>query len=242
MFATNFLGILMGGIAVLSTREPYLRQKLLSSRQSKFTLLTAILLIIGILAPLYEGSRRQRSILQAQQIQDKTAQIKRDVEQLIVDFLTSKTLTFKANLAGVSLDLSGPGTTQVIDVSVYTGKPGLPSFEQVEQVQALINQKIGQALDVNFQLRVQRIPITVVSGSELFDNLRLETERTNVEERLKSLEKQLQTLREIPIDEPKIQPEQSPERSTSIRSAKGIGNALAPNNDATEGYHLIRPE
>ena len=53
MFATNFLGILIGGIAVLSTREPYLRQKLLSSRQSKFTLLTAILLIIGILAPLY---------------------------------------------------------------------------------------------------------------------------------------------------------------------------------------------
>ena len=53
MFATNFLGILRGGIAVLSRREPYLRQKLLSSRQSKFTLLTAILLIIGILAPLY---------------------------------------------------------------------------------------------------------------------------------------------------------------------------------------------
>ena len=57
MFATNFLGILMGGIAVLSTREPYLRQKLLSNRQSKFALLAAILLIIGILAPFYEGSR-----------------------------------------------------------------------------------------------------------------------------------------------------------------------------------------
>ena len=82
----------------------------------------------------------------------------------------------------------------------------------------------------------------MVSGSEQLDNLRLETERTNVEERLNSLEKQLQTLREIPIDEPKIQPEQSPERSTSIRSAKGIGNVLAPNNDATEGYHPLRPE
>ena len=159
MFATNFLGILMGGIAVLSTREPYLRQKLLSNRQSKFAIPTATLLILGILAPLYEGSRRQRSILQAQQIQDKTAQIKRDVEQLIADFLTHNSLTFEANLAGVSLDFCGPGSTRVTDVSVYTGEPGLASFEQVEQVHALINQKIGQTLNVNFQLRVQRIPI-----------------------------------------------------------------------------------
>ena len=242
MFATNFLGILMGGIAVLSTREPYLRQKLLNNRQSKFALLAPILLIIGILAPLYEGSRRQRSILQAQQIQDKTVQITRDAEQLIADFLTRKILTFKANITGISLDLCGPSSTRVIDVSVYTGEPGLPSFEQVEQVQTWINQKIGQALNINFQLRVQRIPITVVSGSEQFDKLRLETERTNVEERLKILEKQLQILREIPTDEQKIQPEHSPERSPSRPSEKGIGDALAPNNGATERYDLLRPE
>ena len=242
LFTTNFLGILMGGIAVLGTREPYLRQKLLSNRQSKFALFIALLLIIGILTPLYEGSRRQRNILQAQKIQDKTAQIKRDVERLIADFLTRKTLTFKTNLAGVSLELNGQSTTRVIDVSVYSTELGIPSFEQVEQVQALINQRIGQALNVNFQLRVQRIPITVVSGSEQFVNLHLEIEQTNVEERLKKLEKQLQTLREIPVDEPRIQPEQSPERSTSIPSAKGNENALAPNHDATEGYHLLKPE
>ena len=242
LFTTNFLGILMGGIAVLGIREPYLRQKLFRNRQSKFALSIALLLIIGILTPLYEGSRRQRNILQAQQIKDKTDQIQRDVEQLIADFLTRKTLTFNANLAGVSLDLNGQSATRVIDVSVYTAEPGIPSFEQVEQVQALINQRIGQVLNVNFQLRVQRIPITMVSGSEQFDNLHLETEQTNLEERLKALEKQLQTLREIPVDASRIQPEQSPERSTSIPSAKENGNPLAPNNDATEGYQLLRPE
>ena len=82
----------------------------------------------------------------------------------------------------------------------------------------------------------------MVSGSEQFDNLHLETEQTNLEERLKTLEKQLQTLREIPVDASRLQPEQSPERSTSIPSAKENGNPLAPNNDATEGYHLLRPE
>ena len=242
LFTTNFLGILMGGIAVLGTREPYLRQKLFRNRQSKFALSIALLLIIGILTPLYEGSRRQRNILRAQQVKDKTEQIKRDVERLIADFLIRKTLTFKANLAGVSLDLNGQSATRVIDVSVYTAEPGIPSFEQVEQVQALINQRIGQVLNVNFQLRVQRIPITMVSGSEQFDNLHLETEQTNLEERLKTLEKQLQTLREIPVDTLRIQPEQSPERSTSIPSAEENGNPLAPNNDATEAYHLLRPE
>ena len=229
LFTTNFLGILMGGIAVLGAREPYLRQKLFSNRQSKFALSIALLLIIGILTPLYEGSRRQRNILQAQQIKDKTDQIKRDVEQLIADFLTRKTLTFNANLAGVSLDLNGQSATRVIDVSVYSTEQGIPSFEQVEQVQALINQRIGRALNVNFQLRVQRIPVTVVSGSEQFDNLRLTTQPEDIEERLKTLEQQLQTLRSIPMNDPSIQPDPRSNKSTAIPSAEG--NAKEPTED-----------
>lgn len=202
LFAANFLGILMGGIAVLSARERYLRQKLLKSRRSKVALLTAFLLSIGILTPLYEGTRQQRRRLQAQQIKDKTEEIRRDVESLIAEFLRRKTLTFNANLASVSLDLSKPGTTRIIDVAVYATEPGIPSFEQVEQVQALINQRIGQPLNASFQLRVQRIPITVVNGSEQQTTLSLNEQRDNVEERLKTLEQQLKTLRSTQLDDP----------------------------------------
>ena len=117
----------------------------------------------------------------------------------------------------------------MIDVSVYSTEQGIPSFEQVEQVQALINQRIGRPLNVNFQLRVQRIPVTVVSGSEQFDNLRLTTQPEDIEERLKTLEQQLQKLRSIPMNDPSIQPDPRSNKSTAIPSAEG--NAKEPTED-----------
>ena len=235
MFAANLLGIVMGGIGVLCLREPYLRQKLFNNRQSKLALLTAGVLSIGILTPLYEGSRRQRRILREQQIQEKTEQIQRDVESLIAEFLMRKTLTFNANLASVSLDRNGQQSPRIIDVAVYATDPGIPSFEQVEQVQTLINQRIGQPLNATFQLRVQRIPITVVSGSEQQNQLSRTNQQTNVEERLKNLEQQLQTLRSIPMVPPSPESElpsagNTPSDSSSEDvSPPAAENASAPN-------------
>lgn len=200
LFAANLLGIVMGGIAVLVCRERFLRRRLVRSRRGQAALVTAVVMSIGILMPLSEGSKRQRSLLQARQMQEQTEQIKSQIEGLIAEFLMRKTLTFQTNLAGVSLDLNGNDRTRVIDVSVYASDPTTPSFEQVEQVQTLINEKIGQPLRVSFQLRVQRIPITVVSGSEQRQQLRIVEQQAAVDERLKLLEKQLTLLTRTDAD------------------------------------------
>ena len=194
LFAANLLGIVMGGIAVLICRERYLRRRLVQSRRGQAALLTAVVMSIGILQPLYEGTKRQRSLLEARKVRDQTEQIKSDLEGLIAEWLMRNTLTFQTNLASVSLDLNGNDPTRVIDVSVYSSDPTTPSFEQVEQVQTLINKRIGQPLRVSFQLRVQRIPITVVSGSEQREQRWIIDQQVAVDERLKLLEKQLTLL------------------------------------------------
>ena len=193
LFAANLLGIVMGGIAVLVCRERFLRRRLVRSRRGQAALVTAVVMSIGILMPLSEGSKRQRSQLQARQM-GADGQIKSQIEGLIAEFLMRKTLTFQTDLASVSLDLNGNDRTRVIDVSVYASDPTTPSFEQVEQVQTLINKQISQPLRISFQLRVQRIPITVVSGSEHREQLRIVEEQAAVDERLKLLEKQLTLL------------------------------------------------
>ena len=65
----------------------------------------------------------------------------------------------------------------------------------------MINKQIGQPLRVSFQLRVQRIPITVVSGSEQREQLRIVEQQAAVDERLKLLEQQLTLLTRTDADE-----------------------------------------
>ena len=191
LFSSNLLGILVGGIVMLATLEPYFREKLISSRRTQLPLIVAIGLIIAITIPLYEGSNQMRQNI-------KRTVLTRQIQEIVVDFLRRQTLTFGGNESLLLDDIQFnwvPGQTTVVDMVVRVTDPKTPSLKQVETVESEINSKIGRPLGFAFQLKVQRVQISFVEGSDVLDtttknkNIDLLDEDLNLmKEKLKQLE------------------------------------------------------
>jgi len=193
LFSSNLLGILVGGIVMLATLEPYFREKLISSRRTQFPLIVAIGLIIAITIPLYEGSNQMRRDI-------KRTVLTQQIQKIVVDFLRRQTLTFGGNESLLLDDIKFnwvPGQTTVIDIVVRVTDPKTPSLKQVEAVEAEINSKIGRRLGFAFQLRVQRVQISFVEGSDVPDTTIKSKEIDLLDEDLNLMKEKLKQLEAI---------------------------------------------
>ena len=208
LFGANLIGILMGGMAVLAISEPYLRQRLLRSRYSKGAVIGACAIGFWMMIPLLDGSRQLKQAIRTplqvhlqKEERLKREQLQEDIESMIADFLTRKTITFSANLASVKLNLDQPGGNKPIDIVVYATDPRQPTYKQVEEVQKLINEKIGDPLSYNFVLSVQRVYVTQVTGKEPINVYTYQAETASLQEKLNALEEQLRSLQTSESDE-----------------------------------------
>ena len=193
LFSSNLLGILVGGIVMLATLEPYFREKLISSRRTQLPLIVAIGLIIAITIPLYEGSNQMRQDI-------KRTVLTQQIQKIVVKFLQNETLTFGGNesllLDNIKFNWV-PGQTTVIDIVVRVTDPKTPSLKQVEAVEAEINSKIGRRLGFAFQLRVQRVQISFVEGSDVLDTTIKSKEIDLLDEDLNLMKEKLKQLEAI---------------------------------------------
>lgn len=59
---------------------------------------------------------------------------------------------------------------------VLVTNPATPSYKQVQYIQDRINKKISEQFDgLKMQMEVQRINVSVVSGSEVMDSINIKT-------------------------------------------------------------------
>ena len=178
LFSANLLGILIGGIIVLATREPYFREKLRTQNRSRLPLLIALILAFAVGEKLY--GRYQRHLYTV-----KRENAKELIESGIRAFLKQRTATFGNNesleLASVSFDWPDYWERQrspQLQVVVRVTDPTTPSYKQVQYIQDRINEKIKTAFPgLKLQMQVQRINVTIVSGKDVI----LESEEFNLE-------------------------------------------------------------
>ena len=182
LFSANLLGILIGGIIVLTTREPYFRDKLRTQNRSRLPLLIALILAFAVGEKLY--GRYQRHLYTV-----KRENAKELIESGIRAFLKQRTATFGNNesleLASVSFDWPDYWERQrspQLQVVVRVTDPTTPSYKQVQYIQDRINEKIKTAFPgLKLQMQVQRINVTIVSGKDVI----LESEEFNLEQILR---------------------------------------------------------
>ena len=75
---------------------------------------------------------------------------------------------------------------------VRVTNPTTPSYKQVQYIQDRINEKLSEQFDgLKMQMEVQRINVTVVSGSEVMDSV-------NIKEILERAESPEETLQDNP--------------------------------------------
>ena len=75
---------------------------------------------------------------------------------------------------------------------VRVTNPTTPSYKQVQYIQDRINEKLSEQFDgLKMQIEVQRINVTVVSGSEVMDSV-------NIKEILERAESPEETLQDNP--------------------------------------------
>ena len=178
LFSANLLGILIGGIIVLATREPYFRQKLRTQNRSRLPLLIALILAFVVGEKLY--GRYQRHLYTV-----KRENAKERIESEIRTYLKQRTATFGNNksleLASISFDWPDYWERQrspQLQVVVRVTDPTTPSYKQVQYIQDRINEKIKTVFPgLKLQMQVQRINVTVVSGKDII----LESEEFNLE-------------------------------------------------------------
>ena len=66
--------------------------------------------------------------------------------------------------------------TPKILLVVRVTNPTTPSYKQVQIIQDLINKKLSEQFDgLKMQMEVQRINVSVVSGSEVMDSINIKT-------------------------------------------------------------------
>ena len=165
LFVANLLGILVGGILMLATLEPYFRSTLVNNRRTQLPLVVAIGFVIAITIPLYQGSELMRQDV-------KRIILTQRIQETVVDFLQNKTLTFGSNDESLIVDdikfaWTPSEKKSVIDIVVRVTDPDTPSFKQVEAVETLVNNQIGRPLGLSFQIKVQRIAISIIEGSDV---------------------------------------------------------------------------
>ena len=168
LFSANLLGILIGGIIVLATREPYFREKLRTQNRSRLPLLIALVLAISVGEKLYGRLKRH---VYAVKIEDAKVRI----EGGIRSYLKRQTTTFGNNksldVASISFDWPDyweRHRSPQLQVVVRVTDPTTPSYKQVQYIQDRINEKMGKNFpNLKLQMKVLRINMTVVSGKDV---------------------------------------------------------------------------
>lgn len=176
LYAANLLGILIGGISVLAIREPYFRDKLRRQRRSRLPLLLALALASWVGFKLYG---RYEQHLYA--VKRDNAKVR--IEQDISAYLKQRTQTFGSNdsleLENILFDWPdywSSNQTPKILLVVRVTNPATPSYKQVQYIQDRINEKLSEQFDgLKMQMEVQRINVSVVSGSEVMDSINIKT-------------------------------------------------------------------
>ena len=230
LFITNLLGILVGGIVMLATLEPYFRERLISSRRTQLPLIVAIGLIVAITIPLYKGSNQMRDDLKQAMTEQRTLQLVSNIQEMIRNDLLNKTLTFGSNESlhveedDITFTWRPKDQQAIVNVVVRVTDPNTPSYKQVEDVEKLINRKIGNDLGLKFQLIVQRVQISIIEGSDVLDtttknkNIDLLDEDLNL---MKEKIKQLEAIYQAAPQELQIKPgtpaREQPEPPSSIK-------------------------
>ena len=146
LFSANLLGILIGGIIVLTTREPYFREKLQTQNRSRLPLLIALVLAVSVGEKLYGRLKRH---VYAVKIEDAKVRI----EGGIRSYLKRQTTTFGNNksldVASISFDWPDyweRHRSPQLQVVVRVTDPTTPSYKQVQYIQDRINEKNGKKL------------------------------------------------------------------------------------------------
>lgn len=168
LFSANLLGILIGGIIVLATREPYFREKLRTQNRSRLPLLIALALAFAVGDKLY--GRLQRHVYAV-----KIENAKELIEGGIRAYLKRQTTTFGNNksLEVASIAFDWPNyweqrRSPQLQVVVRVTDPTTPSYAQVQYIQDRINEGMETKFPgLKIQMEVQRINMTVVSGEDV---------------------------------------------------------------------------
>ena len=168
LYVANLLGILIGGIATLAIREPYFRKKLRVQRRSRLPFVVALALASWVGVKLY--GRYEQHLFDLRRESAKV-RIKREV----ITTLKQRTETFGNNafLEMESIEFDWPDfwdndQSPKILIVVRVSDPAVPSYKQVQLIQDLINDKMsGDYRGLKFQIRVQRINVTEVSGEDM---------------------------------------------------------------------------
>ena len=168
LFSANLLGILIGGILVLATREPYFREKLRTQNRSRLPLLIALILAFAVGENLYGRYKQHLYTVKRENAKER-------IETGIRDYLKQRTATFGNNdsleLASISFDWPDywePQRSPQLQVVVRVTDPTTPSYKQVQYIQDRINEKIKTSFPgLKLQMQVQRINVTVVSGKDV---------------------------------------------------------------------------
>ena len=176
LYAANLLGILIGGISVLAIREPYFRDKLRRQRRSRLPLLLALALASWVGFKLYGRYEQHLYAL-------KRDNAKVRIEEGIATYLKQRTQTFGSNdsleLENILFDWPdywSSNQTPKILLVVRVTNPTTPSYKQVQYIQDRINEKLSEQFDgLKMQMEVQRINVSVVSGSEVMDSINIKT-------------------------------------------------------------------
>jgi hypothetical protein len=167
---------LIGGISVLAIREPYFRDKLRRQRRSRLLLLLALSLASWVGFKLYGRYEQHLYAL-------KRDNAKVRIEEGITTYLKQRTQTFGSNdsleLENILFDWPdywSSNQTPKILLVVRVTNPATPSYKQVQYIQDRINEKLSEQFDgLKMQMEVQRINVSVVSGSEVIDSINIKT-------------------------------------------------------------------
>jgi hypothetical protein len=215
LFAANLLGILIGGITVLATREPYFREKLRTQNHSRLSLLIALVLAFVVGEKLYRRYEKHLYTLKRENAKER-------IESGIRAYLKRQTATFGNNdsleLESVSFDWPDyweRHRSPQLQVVVRVTDPTTPSYKQVQLIQDKINEKITESFPgLKLRMEVQRINVTVVSGKEVFlDTNKFNLRRILTEETSTLEEKTKEFDQDLPSSEQSLK-EEAPQVST----------------------------
>ena len=199
LFAANLLGILVGGIIVLTTMEPFFHDKLLRSRRTQLPLVIAVALLSAITIPLLKGTQARRNEVR------KTMLTKR-IQSTVSDFLKTKTLTFGGNesleLDNINYSWANGQKKSIVDIAVRVTDPETPTYKQIEAVEKEINDRIGNPLQgLRFKLRVKRINMSIVEGRDVMNTNTEALDPNVLEQDLNTVQEDLRLLEQMEIED-----------------------------------------
>ena len=199
LFAANLLGILVGGIIVLTTMEPFFHDKLLRSRRTQLPLVIAVALLSAITIPLLKGTQARRNEVRKMMLTKR-------IQSTVSDFLKTKTLTFGGNesleLDNINYSWANGQKKSIVDIVVRVTDPETPTYKQIEAVEKEINDRIGNPLQgLRFKLRVKRINMSIVEGRDVMNTNTEALDPNVLEQDLNTVQEDLRLLEQMEIED-----------------------------------------